>query len=322
MSNGSYISTSLNKDFASVLEIIQYHRSLAVRTINHASILTAWHVGAYVSNRIKNAQWGAKVVQQLAEYIHTQDPTLKGWSRRTIYKMVQFYDVYSSAQFVERANSLRLLSAPDECVPPAVTPIHNTEIVPFRTAQIGEGQIVPFQMAQLPKLLTRTGWTNHQIILQCCTTTKLPISSYGSYLSTTYSYKLSAGGIIFSLFTYPLIALTHTFTSAIVINIIAIVITSTVIVVRFYNYFQIKKLKTVESSSADIEEEEEETYNIVSNLKNSPISNATSSQIDDSFFVDDEEVEMLEQEMREAAKNLDFERAMELRDIIFELESE
>jgi excinuclease ABC subunit B len=33
-------------------------------------------------------------------------------------------------------------------------------------------------------------------------------------------------------------------------------------------------------------------------------------------------LEMLEQEMREAAKNLDFERAMELRDILFELKSE
>ena len=30
----------------------------------------------------------------------------------------------------------------------------------------------------------------------------------------------------------------------------------------------------------------------------------------------------LENEMREAAKNLDFERAMELRDILFELKSE
>ena len=30
----------------------------------------------------------------------------------------------------------------------------------------------------------------------------------------------------------------------------------------------------------------------------------------------------LESEMKEAAKNLDFERAMELRDIIFELKSE
>ena len=33
-------------------------------------------------------------------------------------------------------------------------------------------------------------------------------------------------------------------------------------------------------------------------------------------------LELLEQEMREAAKNLDFERAMELRDIIFEIKSQ
>jgi excinuclease ABC subunit B len=33
-------------------------------------------------------------------------------------------------------------------------------------------------------------------------------------------------------------------------------------------------------------------------------------------------IEILEQEMRDAAKHLDFERAMELRDIIFELKSQ
>ena len=33
-------------------------------------------------------------------------------------------------------------------------------------------------------------------------------------------------------------------------------------------------------------------------------------------------IEVLEQEMREAAKNLDFERAMELRDILFEMKSQ
>ena len=33
-------------------------------------------------------------------------------------------------------------------------------------------------------------------------------------------------------------------------------------------------------------------------------------------------IEKLEKEMKEAAKNLDFERAMELRDILFELKSE
>ena len=163
-------SNPLNIDFANILSIIQDYRSKAVQTINHASVMTAWHVGAYVSNKIKNAQWGSKVVQQLAEYIHTQDPTLKGWSRRTIYKMVQFYDVYSSEQFIARATTLKLLPALQAIVPTVLAQIDTTEIVPFQTAQINGGQIVPFEMAQFTNFLTRIGWTNHQIILQRCTT--------------------------------------------------------------------------------------------------------------------------------------------------------
>ena len=34
------------------------------------------------------------------------------------------------------------------------------------------------------------------------------------------------------------------------------------------------------------------------------------------------EIERIEQEMKEAAKNLDFERAMELRNALFEMKSE
>ena len=34
------------------------------------------------------------------------------------------------------------------------------------------------------------------------------------------------------------------------------------------------------------------------------------------------EIDKIEQEMREAARNLDFERAMELRDILFEIKSQ
>ena len=33
-------------------------------------------------------------------------------------------------------------------------------------------------------------------------------------------------------------------------------------------------------------------------------------------------IDTIEKEMREAAKNLDFERAMELRDILFEMKSQ
>ena len=152
-------TNSLNADFANVVDIIQGYRSKAVQTINHASVMTAWHVGAYVSNKIKNAQWGAKVVQQLAEYIHTQDPTLKGWSKVTIYRMVKLYDTYSSQQFVSYIDKLpkNILANSQQFVSPKMT-------------QIEQSQIVSAGMTQIPNLLLRIGWTNHQIILQRCTT--------------------------------------------------------------------------------------------------------------------------------------------------------
>ena len=41
------------QDFAQIVQIIEYNRSQAIQVINHASVLTAWQVGAYVSDRIK-----------------------------------------------------------------------------------------------------------------------------------------------------------------------------------------------------------------------------------------------------------------------------
>ena len=158
-------SVALAHDFASVLHIIEQNRTQAVLAINHASVLAAWQVGAFVSDRIKNAAWGSKVVQQLAEYIHTQNPTLKGWSRRTIYKMVQFYETYTAAGFVDLIEQLKLNK---QIVPTLSAQIEGSEIVPFKTAQNGHNIIVSFEMAQIPSLLMKTGWTNHQIILNRC----------------------------------------------------------------------------------------------------------------------------------------------------------
>lgn len=58
-----------------------------------------------ISKKLKASEWGSNVVRQLSEYIRTQDPTIKGWSYRTIYKMVQFYETYSSESFKELMQS-------------------------------------------------------------------------------------------------------------------------------------------------------------------------------------------------------------------------
>jgi hypothetical protein len=56
-------------------------------------------VGSYVSAKLKSEEWGSKVVSQLSEYIRSNRPDIKGYSRSSIYNMVMFYDEYSSKGF-------------------------------------------------------------------------------------------------------------------------------------------------------------------------------------------------------------------------------
>ena len=158
------IDIKYENDFAQIVHIIEQNRAQAIQVINHASVLTAWQVGAYVSEKIKNAAWGSKVVQQLAEYIHTQNPMLKGWSKVSIYRMVKFYEAYSSIEFIERASSLKLLpKATDEFESPVATQIVSTPLT-----QIGHNTIVSTPLTQIPKFLLKTTWSNHQAILHKC----------------------------------------------------------------------------------------------------------------------------------------------------------
>lgn len=103
-----------------------------------------WEVGGYVSYKQKTSAWGEGVVRQLSDYIRMKDPTARGWSYRTLYKMVQLYDAYSAASFAD------LLAQTDMS--------KYDEIVPFETAQMEDGIIVPFEMAQIPNVLFATGW--------------------------------------------------------------------------------------------------------------------------------------------------------------------
>lgn len=118
------ITTIHKEEFEVVYNIISSHRNKIVQVINNESLSMMWEVGGFVSTKIKSANWGDGIVRQLAEYIHTQDPTARGWSYRTLYKMVQFYETYSSESFV------RLLSKADTS--------SMIDIVPFKTAQNNE----------------------------------------------------------------------------------------------------------------------------------------------------------------------------------------
>lgn len=59
-----------------------------------------WKVGEYLYNISRNSGYGDKVIDDIARYIRETQPTLKGFSKRGLYKMMQFYTVYSEDKIV------------------------------------------------------------------------------------------------------------------------------------------------------------------------------------------------------------------------------
>jgi hypothetical protein len=178
-------------EFQQVQGIITLHRTKALQAVNNENLLTAWEVGAFVSNRLKNAAWGSKTVMQLSEYLRTQDPTLRGFSRRNIYNMVSFYDTYSSLQFIELHDKLKL----HKFVQPLTAQIEEAEIVSAMPRQIENStivspaarQIVQSVTAQFPNFLEITTLTNHYEILNACKTIEERIF----YVLYAYKEKLN-----------------------------------------------------------------------------------------------------------------------------------
>ena len=151
--------------FNQVVGIINYHRQRVSQTIDDESLRMIWEVGAYVSNKLKSSEWGTGVVRQLSEFIRTQDPTIKGWSYRTIYKMVQFYETYSSETFFKLLNTTSLdnftqLQLQNE----------ESKFGAAHLAQLTPNPFVPIKLAQIPNMLFSIGWSNHQLILNRCKT--------------------------------------------------------------------------------------------------------------------------------------------------------
>ena len=96
----------------------------------------------------------------LSEYIRTCNPKTKGWSYRTIYKMVQLYETYSTSEF----NQLVSHYGMQQYLQPRQEN-DSQQFVPIGLAQIQEKEFMPIELAQIPTVLFATGWSNHQLIM-------------------------------------------------------------------------------------------------------------------------------------------------------------
>jgi predicted nuclease of restriction endonuclease-like (RecB) superfamily len=90
------IKTSPHAEFDQVLTLIDAARTRAVAAVNTTLIDLYWTIGEYISRKITEDAWGQGTVRALAEYIQQRQPNARGFSARTLWRMMQFFETYRS----------------------------------------------------------------------------------------------------------------------------------------------------------------------------------------------------------------------------------
>lgn len=84
----------IQKTFGKVINIIETAKDNAYRKVNEELIKMYWLVGEFVSKETKGASYGDAFIDELAAYIQKEFPGIKGFNRRGLYRMKQFYETY------------------------------------------------------------------------------------------------------------------------------------------------------------------------------------------------------------------------------------
>jgi predicted nuclease of restriction endonuclease-like (RecB) superfamily len=80
--------------------VIKTAQNRVIANTNQELIQLYWTIGRYISQQLKTAAWGQKTIEQLAAFIQTQEPSIKGFERRNLYRMRKFYELYPDAKTV------------------------------------------------------------------------------------------------------------------------------------------------------------------------------------------------------------------------------
>lgn len=142
----------MESNFVEIAQLIKDARNNALKTVNTELINLYWNVGLYISLKMKNAEWGDKTVNELADYLQKNHSELKGFNRAGLYRMVQFYESYYNNSFV--ATARQQIQQSDN---------QQNEIVATVWRQFESEDI-------RGTVLAKISWSHHRIIFSRCDT--------------------------------------------------------------------------------------------------------------------------------------------------------
>ncbi|MFP3154656.1 PDDEXK nuclease domain-containing protein [Lachnospiraceae bacterium ZAX-1] len=107
-----------NLDFSDIVHIIETARETAFAKVNEELIHLYWSIGEHLSVETENAAYGDGYIKRVADFIAENYPDIKGFNKRGLYRMKQFYETYRGDEKVSAlltqlswTNHIKLLSA-------------------------------------------------------------------------------------------------------------------------------------------------------------------------------------------------------------------
>ena len=86
--------------FPKITNIIENAKNNTYKKVNEELINMYWNIGEFLSEEAKKASFGDSYIDSISKYIQEQFPGIKGFTRRGLYRMKQFYETYVDDEFV------------------------------------------------------------------------------------------------------------------------------------------------------------------------------------------------------------------------------
>jgi predicted nuclease of restriction endonuclease-like (RecB) superfamily len=158
----------VNNEFEQVAILIEEAKNRAFQNVNEELVRLYFKVGNIVFDKVAAGTWGDNTVNELASFLQQKFSGFRGFTRRGLYRMKQFYEVYASDEFVlpltEQIQAWYISNNRNS----------NMSAVPTQTVKSSQMELkvsaVPTQINELKSqvvdsLLCKVTWSNHLEIL-------------------------------------------------------------------------------------------------------------------------------------------------------------
>ena len=84
----------LDENFNRIIELIEQRKNNAYAKINEELILMYLDIGNFLYNLQQKSKYGDKITTKAAEFMKNNYPNIRGFTKRNIERMIQFYKTY------------------------------------------------------------------------------------------------------------------------------------------------------------------------------------------------------------------------------------